>query len=81
MEPPDVRAAAVADPRGFLAAHQSPLIIDEVQYAPDLISYIQAYGTDGANPIRSSREGLRDLSSGDSIGVSPHRPAPAAEKH
>ncbi|WP_298134434.1 ATP-binding protein [Acidiferrobacter sp.] len=41
LEPPDVRAAAVADPRGFLDAWGQPVILDEIQYAPDLLPYIK----------------------------------------
>ncbi len=41
MEPPDVRAAAATDPRGFLELHPAPAIFDEVQYAPDLLPYIK----------------------------------------
>jgi predicted AAA+ superfamily ATPase len=41
LEPPDVRAAAAADPRGFLDLHLAPAIFDEVQYAPDLLPYIK----------------------------------------
>ena len=41
MEPPDVRAAAIEDPRGFLETHPLPLILDEVQYAPGLLPYIK----------------------------------------
>ena len=41
LEPPDVRAAAAADPRGFLEMHPAPVIFDEVQYAPDLLPYIK----------------------------------------
>lgn len=41
LEPPDVRAAAAADPRGFLDMHPAPAIFDEVQYAPDLLPYIK----------------------------------------
>jgi uncharacterized protein len=41
LEPPDVRAAAAADPRGFLELHPTPVILDEVQYAPDLLPYIK----------------------------------------
>jgi predicted AAA+ superfamily ATPase len=41
LEPPDVRAAAAADPRGFLEMHPAPAIFDEVQYAPDLLPYIK----------------------------------------
>lgn len=41
MEDPDIRVRAREDPRGFLSQHQPPLIIDEVQYAPELLSYIK----------------------------------------
>jgi predicted AAA+ superfamily ATPase len=41
LEPPDVKAAAQADPRGFLDAHPAPVILDEVQHAPDLLPYVK----------------------------------------
>lgn len=41
IEPPDVRAAAVSDPRGFLAMYRPPVIFDEIQYAPELLPYIK----------------------------------------
>ena len=41
LEPPDIRASAAADPRGFLEMHPAPVIFDEVQYAPDLLPYIK----------------------------------------
>jgi len=41
LEPPDIRAAAVVDPRGLLALYPPPVIFDEVQYAPDLLPYIK----------------------------------------
>lgn len=41
LEPPDVRAAALADPRGFLEMHPAPVVFDEVQHAPDLLPYIK----------------------------------------
>lgn len=41
MEPPDVRAADMQDPRGFLSLYPPPLIIDEIQYAPNLLPYIK----------------------------------------
>lgn len=41
LEPPDVRAAATEDPRGFLELYPSPVIFDEVQYTPDLFPYIK----------------------------------------
>jgi uncharacterized protein len=41
LEPPDVRAAAVEDPRGFLEMYPPPVIFDEVQYTPGLFPYIK----------------------------------------
>jgi len=35
------RAAAQSDPHGFLAGHRGPLVIDEVQHAPDLFPAIK----------------------------------------
>jgi uncharacterized protein len=41
LEPPDVRAAATSDPRGFLEMFPPPVIFDEVQYVPDLLPYVK----------------------------------------
>jgi predicted AAA+ superfamily ATPase len=41
LEPPDIRAAAMTDPRGFLQLSEPPVILDEVQHAPDLLPYIK----------------------------------------
>ncbi len=41
LEAPDVRAAAAADPRGFLAQNAPPVILDEIQNTPALLPYIQ----------------------------------------
>lgn len=37
----EVRRLAVSDPRAFLAMHPEPVIFDEIQHAPDLLSYIK----------------------------------------
>ena len=41
LEPPDVRAAAAADPRAFLEMFRPPVIFDEAQFAPGLFPYIK----------------------------------------
>ena len=43
LEEPDMRKAAVNDPRSFLNLHRNEhgLIIDEFQHVPELLSYIQ----------------------------------------
>jgi uncharacterized protein len=41
LEDVDLRRFAQEDPRGFLKLYPAPLIIDEVQRVPELLSYIQ----------------------------------------
>ncbi len=48
LEDPDQRLLAANDPRGFLASLGRPLIIDEIQRVPNLLSYIQVE-TDRSN--------------------------------
>ena len=41
LEDPDVRMHAKEDPRSFLEAYEPPIVIDEIQYVPELLSYIK----------------------------------------
>lgn len=41
LESPDNREFAITDPRGFLEEYSTGAIFDEIQRAPDLVSYIQ----------------------------------------
>ncbi len=41
LESPEERNFAISDPRGFLARFPEGAVIDEIQRAPDLLSYIQ----------------------------------------
>ena len=41
LEDPDIRIRAKEDPLGFLEENKPPVIIDEIQYAPELLSYIK----------------------------------------
>jgi len=43
LEDPDVRLFAQSDPRGFLETYKNGAILDEVQYVPELFSYLQTY--------------------------------------
>ena len=43
LDLPDIRAAAVEDPRAFLRQFAPPVILDEIQYAPELLPYIRAW--------------------------------------
>ena len=42
LELPDERRFAMEDPKGFLNNYKDGVIIDEVQYVPELFSYLQA---------------------------------------
>lgn len=42
LEAPDVRTYALEDPRGFLTDYREGAVLDEVQRAPQLLSYLQA---------------------------------------
>lgn len=41
LESPEVRRLASEDPRQFFALHPGPLILDEIQRVPELLSWIQ----------------------------------------
>jgi len=42
LEVPEIRQLATSDPQGFFAQYPAPVIIDEIQRVPELLSYIQA---------------------------------------
>ena len=52
LENPDERAFALEDPRGFLNRFERPLILDEVQRVPDLLSYLQGRVDEDDRPGR-----------------------------
>jgi len=43
LESPDVRQFAIDDPKGFLAQYPDGAVFDEIQRAPDLVSYLQVF--------------------------------------
>ena len=52
LEPIDQREFARVDPRGFLAEYPEGAVIDEIQNAPDLTSYIQGIVDEDPEPGR-----------------------------
>ncbi len=52
LEGMDVRTYALEDPRGFLHEYRDGAVIDEVQRAPDLPSYLQEVVDDNLEPGR-----------------------------
>lgn len=52
LEAPDLRRFASSDPRGFLEQYPASVVIDEVQRAPELLSYIQVAVDEDPRPGR-----------------------------
>lgn len=52
LEDPDTRRYATEDPRAFLADHAAGAVIDEIQRAPELLSYLQRVVDDDPAPGR-----------------------------
>jgi len=61
LEETDARLFAKEDPRGFLARYPGATVIDEVQRAPDLLSYIQTYVGRDPSPGRFVLTGSQNL--------------------
>ena len=60
LEAPDIRARAIEDPRSFLAQGDR-LILDEIQRAPELLSYIQGLVDADRRPGRFVLTGSQNL--------------------
>ncbi|MBA4370071.1 MAG: GTP-binding protein [Coriobacteriaceae bacterium] len=62
LDDPDVRQAAMSDPRGFLAAYPPPVVLDEVQRAPELLPYVKnAIDENRSEPGRYFLSGSQNL--------------------
>jgi len=70
LEPLDNRQYAKQDPRGFLREHAAGAIIDEVQHAPDLLSYLQEEVDRDPRPGRFILTGSEHLSISGSVAQS-----------
>ena len=70
LEAPDVRSFATEDPRAFLAQFPEGAILDEVQRAPDLLSYLQGIIDSDPAPGRWILTGSQNLSLLESVSQS-----------
>lgn len=50
LENPDVRLRAKEDPAGFLGQFSKPVILDEIQYVPELLPYIKSLIDENRKP-------------------------------
>jgi len=67
LEPLDTRDFARTDPRGFLAQYRHGAIIDEVQHAPDLLSYLQEDVDRDPTPGRFILTGSQNLAISEAV--------------
>jgi len=70
LEAPDIRQFALEDPRAFLAQYPEGAILDEVQRAPDLVSYLQPMIDEAPAPGRWILSGSQNFALLDSISQS-----------
>lgn len=70
LEAPDIRSFALDDPRAFLARFPQGAILDEVQRAPHLPSYLQGLIDADPSPGRWILTGSQNLSLVESVGQS-----------
>lgn len=70
LELPDVREFAAEDPKGFLADAGEPLIIDEIQRVPRLLSYLQSHLDEGVDNGRFVLTGSHQLQLREAISQS-----------
>lgn len=70
LEAPDVREFAREDPRQFLARFPEGAILDEIQRAPDLVSYLQPMVDEDQRPGRYILTGSQQFEVSNSINQS-----------
>lgn len=70
LEALDTREFAHTDPRGFLAEHSEGAIIDEIQQAPELLSYLQGEVDARPDPGRFILTGSQHFGLSDAIAQS-----------
>ena len=70
LEAPDARAFALEDPRAFLGQYAGGVIMDEVQRAPDLLSYLQVMMDEDPQPGKWVLTGSQNLLLAESVSQS-----------
>jgi len=70
LESLDLREFAVHDPRGFLHEYRQGAILDEIQQAPELVSYLQAEVDERPEPGRFILTGSQHLAISQTISQS-----------
>lgn len=61
LDDPEARAVALSDPRAFLRRFPAPVIVDEIQYAPELLAYLKVDVDADRRPGRFALTGSQDF--------------------
>jgi len=70
LEHPEVREIAITDPKALFSIYKSPVIIDEIQRVPQLLSYIQVMVDAGSEKGSYVLTGSNQLSLNESVSQS-----------
>lgn len=70
LEDPDKRLRAKEDPLAFLEQYQPPVILDEIQYVPELLSYIKTRIDEDRTPGNWLLSGSQNFVLMESVGQS-----------
>ena len=70
LERPDIRERALDDPLGFLRRYPNGVVIDEVQRAPELLSYVQVQVDETRRPGQFVLTGSQNLNLSQGISQS-----------
>jgi len=70
LENPDVRIRAKADPVAFLSQITTPAILDEIQYVPEILSYIKTSIDENRQPGRWILTGSQNFTLMQNVGQS-----------
>lgn len=70
LELPDIRQLALNDPRALLSAFPIPVVFDEVQRVPELLSYLQVMADEAERPGQIILTGSQQLNLHEAIAQS-----------
>ncbi|NCP03248.1 MAG: ATP-binding protein [Deltaproteobacteria bacterium] len=62
FENPDVRERALTDPNGFFEQYKPPLILDEIQYVPEILNYLKTRIDENRKPGQWMLTGSQNFS-------------------
>lgn len=62
FENPDVRDRVLDDPKGFMEFNKPPIILDEIQYVPEILNYVKTMIDENRTPGQWLLSGSQNFS-------------------